>query len=151
MPAPKESPSLTWKVVGPLLAAETTMERVHSNDLQNRPYSYKEKKPQLVWHNLGWDDRWQWAATPGDDTPASVLSGSADSRRSPTAGNQGRKRAVFHMIRHCSPLAPGGPDRLRASRSKLRPGGISPASSFGGWPKSCSCCIRSSTTSKRAF
>lgn len=44
MPAPKESPSFTWKVVGPLLAAETTMERVHSNDLQNRPYSYKEKK-----------------------------------------------------------------------------------------------------------
>lgn len=43
--------------------------------------------------------------------------------RSPMAGESGRKRAGFHMIRHCSPLAPGGPDRLRASRSKLRPGG----------------------------
>ena len=27
MPAPKELPSFTWKVAGPLLAAETTMER----------------------------------------------------------------------------------------------------------------------------
>lgn len=85
----------------------------------------ERQKKSLSWYGtiLGGMTDGSGQTTPVDDTPASAPSGSADSRRSPTAGNQGRKHVVFHMIRHCSPLAPGGPERLRASRSKLRPGG----------------------------
>lgn len=139
--------SLHQEVAGPLLAADTTKGLTEMACRTGFIPRKSRKKPQLVWHHLGRDAGGQRADHSRDNTPASAPSGS---QTFPMAGNQGGS-VLFHMIRHCSPLAPGGPARLRASTSKLRPGGISPASSFGGWPKSCSCCIRSSTASKRAF